>query len=48
MPRNSCFFRPGLDPIQNLMDYTDDACMFMFTGGQAARSDVLARIFRFR
>ena len=34
--RDSCV-GGGLDPITNFMDYTDDACMDEFSGGQASR-----------
>jgi hypothetical protein len=35
--RNSCARQAGNDPITNFMDYTDDACMNNFSGGQATR-----------
>lgn len=35
--RNSCPSQPGLDPIHNYMDYSDDACYEEFTPGQVTR-----------
>lgn len=36
----------GLDPIENFMDYTDDACMDEFTSGQGDRMIALWNQFR--
>ena len=46
--RDSCSTRrqPGLDPIYNFMDYTDDSCMFEFTADQALRADILTQTYR--
>lgn len=35
--RNTCPQHPGLDPVTNFMNYSDDACMTHFTPGQAQR-----------
>jgi hypothetical protein len=46
--RDSCSGKrySGLDPIDNFMDYTDDACMFRFTAGQASRADAQTATYR--
>ena len=45
--RDSCKAQSGLDPISNFMDYTDDACMDRFSGGQGTRMASLFAAYRF-
>lgn len=47
--RDSCTGNryPGLDPVENFMDYTDDACMDTFTSLQDVRMDEQFSAYRF-
>lgn len=38
--------QPGLDPVRNFMDYSDDSCMRSFTPGQHQRVDQMWRQYR--
>ncbi len=46
--QDSCSHRrfPGVDPITNFMDYTDDSCMDHFSAGQDARMDSVFTTYR--
>ncbi len=44
--KDTCLSDPGLDPVENLMDYSYDACMYAFTAGQAARMDAVWKAWR--
>ncbi|KAF4510683.1 hypothetical protein G6O67_002558 [Ophiocordyceps sinensis] len=44
--RDSCPDQPGLDPIHNYMDYSDDACMSEFTPGQMRRIHAMWNKYR--
>jgi hypothetical protein len=44
--RNSCVLNPGLDPIHNYMDYSDDACYTEFTNGQKNRMQAMWNEYR--
>lgn len=47
-PTVSCSNGPNGDMFMNYMDYTDDACMYMFTAGQKARMQALFAAGGFR
>ncbi|EGX89469.1 metalloprotease MEP1-like protein [Cordyceps militaris CM01] len=45
--RNTCPQLPGLDPIENHMDYSREPCKTGFTPGQAVRMREMALLYRY-
>jgi hypothetical protein len=45
--RDTCTADPGLDPVRNFMDYSQDACMNQFTPGQVRRMDTAFEKWRY-
>jgi hypothetical protein len=43
---DTCERQPGVDPVHNFMDYTEDSCLNMFTQGQADRMSDAWQEFR--
>ena len=44
--RDSCPGSPGLDPITNFMDYSQDSCMYEFSAGQSTHMKAAWSAFR--
>ncbi len=44
--RDTCPDLPGLDPIHNYMDYSDDTCKFEFTPNQGDQQSFIQRSYR--